>query len=83
MLTIPCSQAVVEGNDHHWAIMFLYGDVHAHDFRMRLDRQSVESLRESCELYLKRTADLVTDPMELARSRFDEVAAPGIDPDAL
>ena len=84
MLKLPCSQAVVEGNDPEWAILFLYGAVHAHDFRLTLRREQIEELRESCEIYLKRTADLVLNPEDLARARFDEAAThERFDPDSI
>lgn len=75
-LTLPCSQAVVEGGRPDEAILYLYGVVHAHDFRLVLSREMVETLRQSCEVYLKRTQDLVSKPEQLARAEILAAAAP-------
>ena len=83
MLHLPCQEAIVEGDDPTKAALLLYGSVHAHDFRILLRRQQIETLRESCENYLKRTADMIVDPEHFARSVINEVCAPTRrDPDA-
>jgi hypothetical protein len=76
MLHLPCQEAFVCGREHKTAHLFLYGSVHAHDFRIVLTRQMVETLRESCENYLRSTQDSVTDPEDFARSVINEVCAP-------
>ena len=76
MLKLPCEEAFVEGDKASEATLTLCGAVHAHDFKVTLSRARVETLRESCEQYLKRTQDDVEDPYELARSVIHEACSP-------
>jgi len=82
MLKLPCEEAFVEGDKATEATLTLCGAVHAHDFKVTLTRERVETLRESCERWLKQTQDDVTDPYELARSVIHEACAPDRRPSA-
>jgi len=76
MLKLPCEEAFVEGDRPDEATLTLCGAVHAHDFKVTLPRERVETLRESCEQWLKRTQEDVTDPCELARAVIHEACIP-------